>query len=844
MPGLLWVQVSRCLHVNLISQLLRLNEYEGGNQAVRPPLEGMSYPIPSKALMFARLSVLVLGLFLVSAASVLGQHTTERLVSGVVLDQSTDEALPGASIQIEGTYRGTITNAEGAFELRLPTDEAVLVVRFIGYASQQVSVSPSDTFLRIVLPPSSVSLPEITITGEDPAVRIMRRVIEEKTVWLAELKTYTVTAYNRFRMENDTGIVSIWESGTRAFWDRDRGMREVSLWQEQTDNVDIGEFLPAALFVANLYDDNLDIAGHNLMGVTHPDALAKYRFHLQSIESSEQVPDVFVVEVEPRSSTFSGFRGTLRIQDETFAMLSADLKPGGAFVFPPPIQNLEASYRQQFAFFGSNVWLPIDLQTQMEIRIGIDRILAFPPFRIHQMSRLSDFEVNVALPDSLFASDDLVVVDSSIARPTTRPADVIGVPLSDAELTAYATIDSTLTVEKAFEPSGALARFVRSAESESSGSSSNTGALSGSWNVLDLRLRPDFWYNRVEGFRVGMRGSIRVLGPLRASGMIGWETARSAMDVGYGIEAGKKHNLFLRYRDETATIFESALWDRLVNSADVSLGRSDYYDYHRVKAIDAGITSASVTPADLDIRAAWSREEYASLNQQLATNWLGLDMADRANPNVAPGTLERLELRLVRSLEFLEVPIGPQQRTAIRVEKGLGGTIQDRTDYWLAEADILLRLPTFFRRRLIPNALDLRVVAGRIWGRAPVQRFGTVDGSSTLTTFGDLKTGDSPPYVGDRWGMLAWEHSFRTVPFERLGWRWAVKRHWSLIVHGAHGYADSRDRLPVGYTELGGRWHHEAGLSLSGLFTLFRLDAAWRLDTPGFRVGLSSARIF
>ena len=56
-------------------------------------------------------------------------------------------------------------------------------------------------------------------------------------------------AYNRFRMENDTGIVSIWESGTKAYWDRERGVREVSVWQQQTRNMDFDGMLPAALFV-------------------------------------------------------------------------------------------------------------------------------------------------------------------------------------------------------------------------------------------------------------------------------------------------------------------------------------------------------------------------------------------------------------------------------------------------------------------------------------------------------------------------------------------------------------------------------------------------------------------
>ncbi len=411
-------------------------------------------------------------------------------------------------------------------------------------------------------------------------------------------------------------------------------------------------------------------------------------------------------------------------------------------------------------------------------------------------------------------------------------------------MVAYATIDSTMTMEKAYEPTGALARFVRSEGDGSSGSSSGVERVFTGGGKMDLQLRPDLWYNRVEGFRVGSRGSVGILGSLRATGMIGWESAREALGIGYGAEMGKKQKAIIRFRDETAVTFASAVRGRFFNSADVTMGQRDYFDYHRLKGVQAGVMMSSFTAADLDIRLMWFNETFRSVTQQLESSWLGLDMADQFNPAVDAGRLKRLELEVERTRDFLQFPIGPQQRTRLRLERGLGGDIPNATHYWRAEADVFLRIPTFFRRRLIPNALEVRLVAGRVWGNAPIQRLGTVDGSASMTTFGALKTANNPPYVGDTWGLIAWEHTFRTVPFEWMGWQWAVEQHWHVIVHGAHGYSDIKRPLPAGYSGLEGMWHHEAGISLSGLFTVARLDAAWRLDAPGFRVGLSTARIF
>ncbi|MEX0748214.1 MAG: hypothetical protein WD275_09465, partial [Rhodothermales bacterium] len=38
-------------------------------------------------------------------------------------------------------------------------------------------------------------------------------------------------------------------------------------------------------------------------------------------------------------------------------------------------------------------------------------------------------------------------------------------------------------------------------------------------------------------------------------------------------------------------------------------------------------------------------------------------------------------------------------------------------------------------------------------------------------------------------------------------------------------------------------FHHEIGISLSGVFGLFRIDATRRLDEPGFTMGIGVARI-
>ena len=76
------------------------------------------------------------------------------------------------------------------------------------------------------------------------------------------------------------------------------------------------------------------------------------------------------------------------------------------------------------------------------------------------VTRLSDYQVNVDMPDSLYASEEVLRVDSlAVAQDSSFVRLADKVPLSAREQAAYATIDSTMKFEQAFQPTGFLARF-------------------------------------------------------------------------------------------------------------------------------------------------------------------------------------------------------------------------------------------------------------------------------------------------------------------------------------------------------------------------------------------------
>jgi TonB-linked SusC/RagA family outer membrane protein len=89
--------------------------------------------------------------------------SAERIVKGTVKDDK-GEALPGVSVVIQGTTRGSLTDEKGNFELSVPEQGTQLVFSFVGYVQQQITVN-NESLLNIVLLPDTRSLDEFVVVG-------------------------------------------------------------------------------------------------------------------------------------------------------------------------------------------------------------------------------------------------------------------------------------------------------------------------------------------------------------------------------------------------------------------------------------------------------------------------------------------------------------------------------------------------------------------------------------------------------------------------------------------------------------------------------------------------------
>lgn len=99
---------------------------------------------------------------LVAAATELPE--SDRTIRGTVTDAANSEPLPGVNVLLKGTAQGTITDAAGAFELRIPEGGSVLVFSFVGYASQEININ-SQAILDVRLQVDQKALDEVIVVG-------------------------------------------------------------------------------------------------------------------------------------------------------------------------------------------------------------------------------------------------------------------------------------------------------------------------------------------------------------------------------------------------------------------------------------------------------------------------------------------------------------------------------------------------------------------------------------------------------------------------------------------------------------------------------------------------------
>jgi outer membrane receptor for ferrienterochelin and colicin len=108
-------------------------------------------------------------LFLMAFFVATGFTSIAQTVTGVVTDKFTGDALPGATVMVEETTTGTVTNLNGNFSLKIPKGKSVLLITYVGYLDFKVELNltegESKDLGTIEIEPDAVGISEVYVVA-------------------------------------------------------------------------------------------------------------------------------------------------------------------------------------------------------------------------------------------------------------------------------------------------------------------------------------------------------------------------------------------------------------------------------------------------------------------------------------------------------------------------------------------------------------------------------------------------------------------------------------------------------------------------------------------------------
>ena len=141
-----------------------------------------------------------------SAMLLLNVIHAQTTIKGSVVDEETNQPLPGVNIIVKGTYTGVSADFDGNFSITTEEEFPItLELSYLGFGTKSIEVTSADAALNISLAPGSDSLDEIVVAASRFAQRIFESPITvEKYSALQIQQTPAADFFNG--LENIKGI--------------------------------------------------------------------------------------------------------------------------------------------------------------------------------------------------------------------------------------------------------------------------------------------------------------------------------------------------------------------------------------------------------------------------------------------------------------------------------------------------------------------------------------------------------------------------------------------------------------------------------------------------------------
>lgn len=771
-------------------------------------------------------------------------------VSGKVIEEKSNSPLQYANVRILNTTQGTSTNKDGIFELHLEKGEYKLITSFIGYYSDTslVIVKGEINNLKIVLTESFVNLQEVVvIPGENPALEIIRRAIEQKKKREKKISSYSFSAYTKgviktseelqagsasislgVSVEDTLKITGLLENISEGYFKKPNKYKEIITARKQSSNFPSTiNTLTGGRFVQNFYSDDVSFFGQKLVSPLADNSLKYYFFYIDDTLSINNI-NVFKIKMMPDDSLDPGFIGDIYISSDNYHLLKIDLSLNKAANIGGLFEKVNVF--QQFFPYGDNVYMPVDYRLDVEVNY-LNLVKA--GFEIHTV--LSKYNLEANLNDKFFDKAVLTVLTDADKKDSTFWTQHQAISNTMEEIEAYKRIDSLSLIKLTFWDKFSF--FSSSIELFDNVSVSGPLSL--------------YHFNKVEGHALDF--SIRASNLfderlwLNSDVHYGFSDKKSKKSIGLRLLLGDYRTTTISFSllDNIEVLYKDASdYGELFTTLNSLISKYDPGDYYYQKGIQFGLSGEVFS--FLFLRGGYSYTQEKSAINNSDFSFFAKSKSYSSNRQITDGNYSRISCGF--TLDFRNYIEDGKYRRRIGESK-FNVIIDGGYEYYygtnsfsIIRSSIRTFIPTYRN-----SSLNIRLRGFYSLNNLPVQYLNVLPGNFELLSRNySFRTLAVNSVFAERAVTLFIEHNLRKELFNLfgIGFLQEIDLQFSYFLNGALTNLSSSDIFSAQINSLKfTKPFFETGFSLSHPLFPIVLEFAWKLnhfDNNNFKIGLTS----
>ncbi len=382
-------------------------------------------------------------------------------ISGKVLDNQS-ETLPYASVHINGTTNGTVTNIKGEFSISVKEfSEIELVFQYVGFKKKLLKLNRNEKLTNLVLKMESeeVNLTEIVVkAGEDPAYPIVRNAIKNRKTHLEIVNSFSTNIYSKGGMRlneipkkfppfiskkdlpdsNDLQLLSMQELLVKYHFQKPDNYKEEVLAEKKTGAGMISMANSARQLFVNFYE-NLISTGIDARGFYSPistNATFYYKFRLIN-KFNEGNKTICKIKVMPKRVIDPTFDGYIYLFEENGMIHSLDLTiPKTAEMYLLDSLNI----KQNYEVLSDSISIPLFVKMRYYLKL-----LGFG-ITGEVYGHFSDYEINKNFSKNFFNNEVLKVDKDYEKSDSSFWKDKRKTVLTEEETKLYQKDDSIMKI--------------------------------------------------------------------------------------------------------------------------------------------------------------------------------------------------------------------------------------------------------------------------------------------------------------------------------------------------------------------------------------------------------------